>query len=90
MKCMLLMLAGAAEALVLKPAEGGGAAGVARITSVSDLAWFATALAERRPLVPAGALSQMRAAVPLPLEPPQRFVAEPLVDSSSRYAIFSQ
>jgi hypothetical protein len=82
----MLCCAGASEAVVLKPAAGGGPAGVAALASHTDLGWYARALAERRPFVPAGMLSQTRAAVLLPLEPPPRFVAEPLVDSSSRCA----
>lgn len=72
--------------MVIKPARDGGPAAVARLGNYMDLGWYARALAEREAAIPARVLSQpliQQAAgspIPLPLEPPPHFVAEPFVD----------
>ncbi|CAL8461852.1 g1383 [Coccomyxa elongata] len=80
---------GGCDSMVIKPARDGGPAAVARLGNYMDLGWYARALAEREAAIPARVLSQplsQQAAgspIPLPLEPPPRFVAEPFVDIAS-------
>jgi hypothetical protein len=72
--------------MVIKPAAEGGPAAVARLNSAADLAWYAAMVADREPFIPGGMLSQQDELIPLPLEPPARFVAEPFVEAGRRGA----
>jgi hypothetical protein len=78
---------GGFNSLVIKPAEEGGHAAVARLSSHTDLGWYARAVADRNAAIPAGVMEQpvsrqqAKESIPLPLNPPPRFVVEPFVDT---------
>lgn len=81
------VVTGGSNSLVIKPAEEGGHAAVARLSSHTDLGWYARAVADRDAAIPAGVMEQpvsrqqAEESIPLPLNPPPRFVVEPFVDT---------
>ena len=70
------------DAVLIRPARRGGPAAVARLGGAPDLAAYARAVTDREALIPAGTLGGQGAHVPLPLEPPGRFLAEPYVEAA--------
>lgn len=73
---------GGVDTVLIRPAKRGGPAAVARLTGAPDLASYARAVTDREALIPAGTLSGQATHIPLPLEPPGRFLAEPYVEAS--------
>ena len=71
---------GGVDTVLIRPAKRGGPAAVARLAGAADLAAYARAVTDREALIPAGTLSGQATHVPLPLEPPARFLAEPYIE----------
>lgn len=74
---------GGTEAIMIKPVADREAA-EAPLAQAADLAMYAQSIVARRPAIPSGSLSLPHGLTPLPLETPQRFIAEPYV-ATDRY-----
>ena len=71
---------GGTEAIVIKPVSDGESA-EAPLAEWEDLALYAQGIATRQAAIPSDALSLPHEQTPLPLEPAQRFIAEPYVST---------
>jgi hypothetical protein len=71
----------ASDSFVLRPPADSAGLGVARIHTAEDLAAYAAAIAEVKPRLPPGNMTDQPSAVTLPLEPPALLVAEPWVET---------
>lgn len=69
---------GGTEAIMIKPVTDSEAA-QAPLAGPSDLGLYAEGVATRLPAIPPDMLSLPHGVIPLPLELPQRFIAEPYV-----------
>lgn len=69
---------------MIKPATDSGVAEVP-LTEWTDLALYSQAILERQAAIPSDTLSLPHGLTSLPLEPPQRFVAEPYVATDRCY-----
>ena len=69
---------------MIKPASDSRAA-EAPLAEWMDLALYGQAILERQAAIPSNTLSLPHGLTPLPLEPPQRFVAEPYVATDRCY-----
>jgi hypothetical protein len=77
---MRLNSTGGTEAIVIKPVSDGESA-EAPLAEWEDLALYAQGIATRQTAIPSDVLSLPHEQTPLPLEPAQRFIAEPYVST---------
>ena len=77
---MRLDSTGGTEAIVIKPVSDGESA-EAPLAEWEDLALYAQGIATRQAAIPSDVLSLPHEQTPLPLEPAQRFIAEPYVST---------